>query len=218
MGVCGFSRPREGGVYGVWASSMAFGLASLTGFGLEVLLGVLGGILSLFLSDARRVNPVCIILPSVLFTPLILAGLPFSVFPILLFPPLFYATLRGGVLRYVTGAGLVALPGGLLALSSHQWASILPPSYAMMASGLAYRRIYGSSPMGLEFGSGAAVALYGIGMVYQGYIAGYVLIVDLLVRVVLRTSGFDYRVRLRTYGFIEAFRSFTVMLLTGLLI
>jgi len=218
MGVCGFSRPREGGVYGVWASSMAFSLASLTGFSLEVLLGVLGGVLSLFMSDVRRVNPACILLPGALFIPLIVSSIPYSILPLLLFPALFYTTLRGGVLRYVTGAGLAAMPGGLIVLSSHQWATLLPPSYAIMASGLAYRRIYGSSPMGLEFGSGAALTLYGFSLVYNGYLAGYIILMDLLARVVLRVSGFDYRVRLRTYGFIEAFRSFSIMLLTGLLI
>ncbi len=215
---CGFSKPREGGVYGVWVASMVMGLLSMPRLGPDVVLGLVGSLASLFMANPSRVRLYCVGLVSLMFLPLVALHLPYSLAPLVLFPPLFYATLRGGTLRYVTGAGLVALPGGLLALASETpWVSVLPPLYAMMASGMAYRRIYGSSPHGLEVASGAGVFVYGVALILAGArLAGLVLLVDVVLRLVVRVFGWDLGVRLRTYGFIEAFRSLAVMTVVGL--
>ncbi len=181
-------------------------------------MALLGSFASLLMSNPVQVRLYCVGLVSLLFLPIAATGLPYSLAPTILFPPLFYATIRGGTIRYVTGAGLVAMPGGLLALASEApWISALPPLYAMMASGMAYRRIYGSSPWGLEIASGIGVAVYGVALALAGAILpGLVLVMDVVVRAIVRIIGWDLGVRLRTYGFIEAFRSLAVMAVVGL--
>jgi len=212
------SKPREGGVYGVWTASFVFGLMSVSYYNASVGLAIAAGLITLLLSDPQRFNPLCLSIPVILYAPIIIGGLPYSILAILVFPPLYYVTLHGGVLRNVSGAGMVALPGGLLALASGEPGLILlPVSYGIMASSFAYRRIYRSQPMMLDYGSVASIILYSLSLFYNGIVlGGAILLIDLSLRVTLRVSGLDYRMGLRTYGFLEAFRSLTVMTLTGL--
>ncbi len=217
---CRPSMPREGGIYGVWTSSLLFGLLASWPPGGEVLAGIVGALLALAISDMRGVSPLCIVFPTIFFVPLLLEGVPYSLLPAILFPPLYYVTVKEWNLRYVSGAGVVALPGGLLALASGKpLASLLPPLYAMMAAGFAFRRIYGSSPRSLDLLALAGVSAYAVWLYSVGcWIAGLVLAVDIVSRILLRASRVDYRVRLRTYGFLEAFRSSIVMFSVGLVI
>ncbi len=235
-GWCGTRRflgvPREGGAIGVWISGVVYGLAYAVSRGFEPLLllaSLLGALTALLLVDWARYGSgwrriVAIIAPTVLLGFVAVSRLPWGVGLLVFEAALLVVSLRfPGLWRIIAGGGLLGGVGGFVALASPEsnaMDSLLPGYYLLMATGFSGLRAVG---VRLESVAGFAVGLLLVSSAVLHYLftgsplVALVLAADIASRIGGWLAGVYQEMRLRTYGFLEAFRTLAVMLAAALL-
>ena len=224
--------PREGGAIGVWVSGMAYGLvyALLRGYDMMLLsTALLGSIATLFLVDWARYGSgfrrlVAIVAPGVLLGFVVFDKFPWSLALAAFEASLLVASLQlKSLWRIVLGGGLLGGVGGFVALASPECGiveSLLPGSYLLMATGFSGLRAVGvkrETVTGFAIGLGMLTAFTVYYLLEGVFTIVLVLSLDVVSRVLGWLLGFYQSMRLRTYGFLEAFRTLVVMVLAGFL-
>ncbi len=223
--------PREGGVLGVWAASLVYGLAySRRTLGDPLVAYSMALAVASLLASGRawRSPPgrprLVVVAPIALgysvlaiLAPDPLAGLSFAAAGASLLAVAVYGSglqviLAGGPLLAHAGAGLVLAAGG------GPVEALLPTAYSIVTVSIASARVTGeyeylSVPVAL---GSLAVGLAGVYICQYCGLSGGLVLVDVLARLIPYPLRVYSRVGLRAYGFHEAFRSTLVMALAGL--
>ncbi len=220
------SLPRESGVYGVWLASLLYALPNMAGAQpYKVLPGLTASILSLFTLNYVRYSKsawrlLIIAVIASLYSPIIVDSIPYSVAVIALVIPLLLTSLRGTITGIVAGGGLIAFHGSLLYLSgSEGLLAFLPGFYGLLATAQAGVRVGGRQLGVTLFEAFSFAAVFPLSIwIIEGLdrLAGSILLVDLMLRVVGEVGGLHSRLPLKVYGFLEFGRSILIMLILGI--
>lgn len=217
--------PGEGGVYGVWLASLAYGLVNMSFRSPLVASSALtGSLLSLLLLErARQGSLLPIILVALSYIPAVKAGLPSSILLVSAALALLPAALSGrGVKGVIAGGVLISIHGGFLWSLGSPWdlvGVLAPMVYSLLtishAAAVVVRRVDVVLPEVL-----AAYAAVG-SLILAWWLGGahakaLILALDVLVRGALLHSGAYYRVSRRAYGFHEVAHSLAVILALAL--
>jgi len=220
--------PREGGVIGVWAASLAYGLvyaargdpdpASLA-------LALLGSFASLIAAGRTWLAPPLHRAVAIAGTGFLLISAAHSrpldalLLALALLPLAAVAVLGRGMSLILAGGPLLAGHGGFLALVSGASVleALLPVAYSLMTVSIAASRVQGdraaySVPVAL---GAVATSIIALSLCTACTISGGLLLVDVLTRLIPYPLGVYSRMSLRAYGFLEAFRSLAVMILAA---
>lgn len=222
-----FRIPREGGVYGVWTASLIFGILWSGGMHPWLrLTWLLGSTLTLLLVERVRYEGdiTAALVPTLLYTPLLLAGAPLSLPLVALGAALLLASLRPArpIYGIVSGGTLLALHGAIVPVAL----SNLPVSVAVVAheaaavaqAAIAVTRGVDKSLYNITSLFLLAMLVSSLSLVaYGARGAGVLLAADALLRAALIGTGFIFKLKLKIYGFLEVIHSTTVLTLLSLL-
>jgi len=221
--------PREGGVIGVWAASLAYGLAyALRGDPepLPLALALAGSVASLLAAGKTWLAPpreraLAILGTGALLTLAAALVRPYEaiILAAALAPLAVSAVLGRGMGLILAGGPLLAGHGGFLALVSGAGLAeaLLPVAYSIMTVSIAASRVSGdwhayAIPVALgAVGTGAAA----LALCPACRLSGGLLLLDVLARLIPYPFGLYSRIGLRAYGFHEAFRSLALMILAA---
>lgn len=212
--------PGEGGVYGVWLASLAYGLAGLSfSDRLAAASALAGSALSLLLIErARQGSPAAVALVLMVYLPAFKAGWPASAYVAAGALALLAPAFRGlGLRGIIAGGSLIAAHGGILwsvGNPTDYLGALAPTVYALLtvshAAAVVARRV------DVVFRE-VLTAYMAVGVLVLGWgLAGLegkalLLAVDTGLRGVLLHSSAYYKVKLKVYGFHEVFHSLAVM-------
>ncbi len=221
-----FLLPGEGGVYGVWLASLAYGVAGLSVEDrLAAASALVGSVLSLLLLERARqgsLTPVAIVL--LVYAPAFRAGWSASAFAAAGALALLAPAFRGlGLRGIIAGGSLIAAHGGILwsvGNPGDYLGALAPTVYALLtvshAAAVVARRV--DIVWREVFTAYAAVSVLVLGWGLAGLEGKAILLaMDTGLRGILLHSGAYYRVKLKVYGFHEVFHSLAVMAALALL-
>lgn len=221
--------PKEGGVIGVWAASLAYGIILVLRAAPEpgpLGLALAGSILSLLAAGRTwtgrpREKAVAMLIAGVPMTAGAMIVRPWDTFLLLAgLAPLALVTIAGrGLQTILAGGPLLAGHGGFLALASGYGIveALLPVAYSLMTVAIASSRVTGDwvgYTIPVALGSLAA-ALAGLGLCQYCGVSGGIILADVLARLIPYPFGVYSRMSLRLYGFHEAFRSLAIMIIAA---
>lgn len=221
--------PREGGAYGVWLSGAVYGLLSSLPRGADTYLlatALAGAVAAILLLDYARYGKgapkILGLLPALLLLVVVAFRIPYSI-PLALYSGALLLATMGlhGVARIVAGGGLLGSVGGYLALTTpvaNAMDALLPGYYLLMATGFAGIRAAGRETPTLV-GAGIGLLLTLTGAFHYAFtglpIVSLVILLDVSSRIGGWLMGVYEKMSLRAYGFLEAFRTLTVMTVSG---
>ncbi|MCE4624250.1 MAG: hypothetical protein F7C35_00080 [Desulfurococcales archaeon] len=224
------SKGLMGGLLGVWLSSILYGTVlalKLDPFTPAIAYTIIASILVFPLSYLAWTRPMRTLYMSIgaaLMIPPALWGLPATAPLIVVHAALLSVVWRAtGTRLIVAGGTLVGGVGGYLAAiaTGSYLAALAPLTYHLMTVSKAAVRVTGEDVYKHVFTAAAAVIAGAslIACIPKGCTACAVLLTgDSLLRVMESWSGFDGKLGLKTYGFIETFRSLAVLLTLAALI
>jgi len=217
---------------GVWASGVAYGVVYAFSRGFDPLLlaaSLAGALAAILLVDWARYGwgwrrAAAVVLPGALLGFVALSRLPWGAAVLAFEAAMLAASLRlSGLWRVIAGGGLLGGVGGFVALSSPEcnaMDALLPGYYLLMATGFSGLRAVGVRVEPLAGFAGGLLLLAAAALHYLfagAPLVALVLAADVASRVGGWMAGVYQGMRLRTYGFLEAFRTLTVMVAAALL-
>ena len=215
--------PKEGGILGVWISSLTYGIIlSIKYIDNPYLLAALIGAIAALPATGLALNRkpgrdrAKIIIPiGILFLPLVIDTLPDSIYYLIpTITLLVGAAIATGLSLILIGGPLVSAVGGALALANgNPIYPLLPLTYSLMTVALAGARVtgrYKELTLTASLG-GIGVLIAALALSSTCTASSAILILDVLLRLAMIPTGLYERLSLKQYGFHELFRSLLVL-------